>query len=312
MNNSNLRKAWPVYNGLTVRLAAVAYGAFAALMILAPIPSAKADTLNGPNDPHWLEWRPADQSAFDKVFNDTLANAKANLATHINKGSDDIWNWGDSKTLNEVDVKENGQDRMLCYFPGSDLKYGRCWGNHGVIMDTVDASQQPPHYVAMAKNWAEVQSLPLVAKLSPTAPVPAPAPAPTAPVPALAVIPNVVPFSFNADGGMSVAAMVGGVPTIMTVDTGASLSVVPTAVADQLIASGQATEDKPYEFKMADGSPRKERIIVVKTMTVGTQTRTNVPFAVSPDGGMSLLGMPVLGSFGRFSVDIAKLQLTLG
>jgi hypothetical protein len=45
---------------------------------------------------------------------------------------------------------------------------------------------------------------------------------------------------------------------------------------------------------------------------LGNHFRSDVVFGVAPNEGGSLLGLPALGSMGKFSIDMAKLELTVG
>ncbi len=130
----------------------------------------------------------------------------------------------------------------------------------------------------------------------------APAPAPYTPAPTSAPAPAPAPTpAYNPGGGDAVV-----------LDTGAEMSSVNATFANQLIMSGQAVELAPLEFTMANGSKEMERVISVKSLTIGSHTRTNVSVSVSKDGGMTLLGLPVLNAIGKFTIDAGSNQLIFG
>jgi predicted aspartyl protease len=120
-----------------------------------------------------------------------------------------------------------------------------------------------------------------------------------------------VPIVLGADDAVHVMVTLGGMTVDMVLDTGAALSSIPAAIADQLIAAGQARELDPMQMGMADGSAHPMRTISINTLTIGSHTRTNVKVVVS-DNGMSLLGLPVLNAIGKFSIDAVGGQLTFG
>jgi hypothetical protein len=55
------------------------------------------------------------------------------------------------------------------------------------------------------------------------------------------------------NGAMHVVAVLGDKPVDMVLDTGAVVSSISTTLANQLIASGQATEAQPHQFILANG-----------------------------------------------------------
>jgi predicted aspartyl protease len=113
-----------------------------------------------------------------------------------------------------------------------------------------------------------------------------------------------------AGHAIHITVVVGGESTDMILDTGAPITLVTPALANSLINSGQATELQPIEVTMANGSKEMERVISVRSLTIGSHTRTNV--SVSESDGMQLLGLPVLSAIGRFSIDSVAGELTFG
>jgi hypothetical protein len=253
----------------------------------------------------WFGWRPHDEAEFNAFYDRTLNAAKAaNVTAKLRcaeKPCVNLWYW--SGTLGDTKILDYPVDgvKWLCYRSISNPSYARCWSSKGAISVSNDADAKPLHYTTVSTGWSQGpdNAQPFVA---------APAPK-TDPPPAPAV--EAIELTY-ALGMIHVAASVGGMPLTLAVDTGASESAIPTRIADQLIAKGEAIETASNKYVMADGTVREERRIIVKTMMLGAHTLNNVTVGVSPDGGMSLLGLPELGSMGRFSIDLAKRQLTLG
>jgi predicted aspartyl protease len=63
---------------------------------------------------------------------------------------------------------------------------------------------------------------------------------------------------------------------------------------------------------MADNTTRDTRTILIDRVVIGGKIITNVRAYVAPDGSDMLLGMGVLGRFGKFSIDTVNGRLTLG
>jgi predicted aspartyl protease len=116
------------------------------------------------------------------------------------------------------------------------------------------------------------------------------------------------------NGGMFVAASIGGQAVTMQVDTGANGCTIPESLANALIASGQATELDESSAQLADGSRRYHRNVSVTSLGVGDHWRSNVPMMVAPDGSTPLLGLPVLlvNGNGKFTIDAVNRQIVFG
>jgi hypothetical protein len=143
---------------------------------------------------------------------------------------------------------------------------------------------------------------------------PAPAPAPyTAPLNTYqADNGDAVPFTYD-NGAMFVAAAIGGRPVTMQVDTGANACTIPEALANELIASGQATELQQSSSELADGQFHTFRHISVSMLVVGNHWGKDIQMTVMPSG-TPLLSLPVLLSSGngKFTVDAVKRKITFG
>lgn len=122
---------------------------------------------------------------------------------------------------------------------------------------------------------------------------------------------DVVPFSM-INQAMHVTVNVGGASVDMAVDTGAGITQITESFANNLLAYGQAREVTPSITTIADGSSRIERRIIVSSLTLGSHTCTNVLMVVAPDRAMMLLGLPVLNSIGKFTIDANNSRLIFG
>jgi hypothetical protein len=118
---------------------------------------------------------------------------------------------------------------------------------------------------------------------------------------------SAIPF-INHRGAMAVNVLVGGHAVQMILDTGATISSIPSALADQLIAEGHATEGRGGDVTFADGSSHHERAVVVDAVTIGNHTRSQVEMTVLD--GEPLLGLPLLKAIGNFSIDAQHDVLT--
>jgi predicted aspartyl protease len=143
------------------------------------------------------------------------------------------------------------------------------------------------------------------APTSPPAPAPAPAPTPAAG-------PDAVPFTYD-NGAMFVAASIGGRPVIMQVDTGANVCTINEALADELIASGQAKDLGQTSGSLATGGSYTTREISVSMLVVGNHWGKDIHMTVMPRG-TPLLSLPILLSSGngKFTVDAVNRKIIFG
>ena len=112
-------------------------------------------------------------------------------------------------------------------------------------------------------------------------------------------------------GGLqSVNVTTGSTTTSMFVDSGCATMSITTALADKLIANGEAVEAGSAEFTMADGRKSTAREITIHRLVLGGRMLTEVRADVG--GGVQLLGIGVLRRFGRFTIDLNARQLILG
>ena len=118
-----------------------------------------------------------------------------------------------------------------------------------------------------------------------------------------------VPF-VRARGAMIVEGEVNGVPARFVVDTGASVVVIPPAIA---AAAGIATRGAPRARMETAGGAVSVPLVRVRRLVVGPLVREDVQAAVqrvSREADLGLLGMSVLGAY-RVEVDQARGVLRL-
>jgi clan AA aspartic protease (TIGR02281 family) len=125
--------------------------------------------------------------------------------------------------------------------------------------------------------------------------------------------PTSVPI-WSPDWGKSYSTKVtlGGYDVDMTIDTGATSMAVPRDLAEKLLSSNAAVASEPISVKMANGQADNENTIVIGTVKIGDRVLHDVPSFVVPNGGITLLPLPVLAHMGSFTLDTANLKLTFG
>ena len=131
------------------------------------------------------------------------------------------------------------------------------------------------------------------------------APAPTYTSPASMRL----PIMFG-NSGAYVAVSIGTIAANMLVDTGATGMTVSASIADQLIASGQATSAPSETVTLAGGVKQEFRQVNISSVTVGGHVVNNVHAGVTPDGSDMLLGLSVLAKVsGKFAINVANSTL---
>jgi clan AA aspartic protease (TIGR02281 family) len=114
-----------------------------------------------------------------------------------------------------------------------------------------------------------------------------------------------LPIMFG-NSGAYVAVSIGTIAANMLVDTGATGMTVSASIADQLIASGQATERPSETVTLAGGIKQAFRQVNISSVTVGGHVVNNVHAGVTPDGSDMLLGLSVLAQVApKFAINIA-------
>jgi predicted aspartyl protease len=82
------------------------------------------------------------------------------------------------------------------------------------------------------------------------------------------------------------------------IDTGATSLTVTEPFAQKLLAQGFAHEGPGETVKLADGSERDGRTVIIGTVTIGSHVLRDVCAGVTPDGADMLLGLPLLTRSG--------------
>ena len=109
-------------------------------------------------------------------------------------------------------------------------------------------------------------------------------------------------------GGQNYALLsIDGIKQNFLLDTGASMSSVPSSFIDQLVKKGYITPEihfiKHEQFRIADGSTIKGGIWRIPKIKIGNETIYNVEFSsVSSGNTPFLLGMSTLERLGNYSI----------
>jgi len=109
-------------------------------------------------------------------------------------------------------------------------------------------------------------------------------------------------------GGQNYALLtIDGIKQKFLLDTGASMSTVPSDFIDQLIKKGYITPEihfiKHEQFRIADGNIIKGGIWRIPKIKIGSETIYNVEFSsVSSKNAPFLLGMSTLERLGNYSI----------
>lgn len=99
-----------------------------------------------------------------------------------------------------------------------------------------------------------------------------------------------------------------------TVDSGASVVVIPNNVFSKLTNSGAIKQSDIIgqgTFTLADGSKVTSTIFVIRELEVGTTAISNVLAGVTPEGSVSLLGESFLSRFKSWMIDNYSHELVL-
>jgi hypothetical protein len=101
--------------------------------------------------------------------------------------------------------------------------------------------------------------------------------------------------------------------TSMLIDTGADGMSLSPAIADALIAAGDASEAGTEPVTFADGTTVIQRRIVINRVQVGQHVLHSVVATVNATNqGLMLLPFPILNEMGKFTIDTAKGKLIFG
>ena len=119
-----------------------------------------------------------------------------------------------------------------------------------------------------------------------------------------------------AEGGTYlVPVQINGVLTLrFTVDSGAADVTIPADVVMTLYRTGTIRDEDfigTQKYQLADGSIINSRTFRIRSLTVGTQTLTDVKGSVADVQGSLLLGQSFLSRFRSWAMDNEKHELVL-
>jgi clan AA aspartic protease (TIGR02281 family) len=114
-------------------------------------------------------------------------------------------------------------------------------------------------------------------------------------------------------GGYTIAGRVNDAVTVTFVlDTGASDVSIPVEAARELERAGKPVESLgAATYVMADGSKIRKRRVLLREVTVGGQTVSNVTASIAPPGSPPLLGQSFLSKFASWTLDNERNLLVL-
>ena len=140
--------------------------------------------------------------------------------------------------------------------------------------------------------------------------------APAAPSPAVPPVmqPAVSEVGLLTNGGVKHVRGVAGSETaiLFVLDSGASSVQIPRATAGQLALEGALIPTgRQATFIDANGGKTLEPIYILRSLTVGERTVTNVICNVT-EAGEPLLGQSFLSKLNSWSIDNARQMLVLG
>jgi predicted aspartyl protease len=110
-----------------------------------------------------------------------------------------------------------------------------------------------------------------------------------------------------------VSGIINGMATDFTVDTGADVTQITPAFAEQLLRQGRLTQADyrgTHSFRMADGHlSAPQQMVILHSVTIGGRTANNV---VATIASPALLGQTFLRHFGSYMIDNRRGVLVLG
>jgi clan AA aspartic protease (TIGR02281 family) len=114
-------------------------------------------------------------------------------------------------------------------------------------------------------------------------------------------------------GGYLIAGRVNDAVTVAFVlDTGASDVSIPENVARELERAGKPVESLGTgTYVLADGSKVRKRRVLLREVTVGGQTVSNVAASISATGSPPLLGQSFLSKFASWTLNNERSALVL-
>jgi hypothetical protein len=117
---------------------------------------------------------------------------------------------------------------------------------------------------------------------------------------------------YSTDTRAELDVSFGSLTARFVIDTGAQGMSLTTGLARQLLSRGEARLGPSRKWCGYDGACSWHETIVIRRLSIGSHTITDVLAVVAGDGAMDLLPFPVLNRFGKFSIDTAVGELVFG
>jgi hypothetical protein len=119
---------------------------------------------------------------------------------------------------------------------------------------------------------------------------------------------DTVPLKPYRNGkAVRVEVLVGGEPLTMLLDTGATISQIPQALADRLVATGRARITGTARVLLASGMIHTTPVVEIDSLILGQHAVRQVRATVA--AGDALLSFPVVDGIGPFTIDTRASQL---
>ena len=201
--------------------------------------------------------------------------------------------------------------------PEATKRYGQYRATHDAVDLTVGSDQMKLHMASdLSLSWElnATQGTMQCMKGSDDKPTwwTDPAPAPQPPV-AQGSAHDSMPITLVGTKVIAPVILGGSLAVDMMIDTGCTDLAITQSIADQLLASGQATYGEDVEYTLADGSKHINKTLNIETVSIGGHVLHNVHAGIGEEGGMLLLGFTVLQQISpKFSIDSAAGVLTFG
>jgi clan AA aspartic protease (TIGR02281 family) len=132
-------------------------------------------------------------------------------------------------------------------------------------------------------------------------------------LPALPAPAETIQLRKHPGGGYLIAARINDAVTVnFVLDTGASDVSIPENVARDLERAGKPVEALGTgTYVLADGSRVRKRRVLLREVTVGGQTVSNVTASIAQPGSPPLLGQSFLSKFASWTLDNERSVLVL-
>jgi predicted aspartyl protease len=247
--------------------------------------------------PEWHDYQPKTPREFQQTYHYLVDQAKAaglkseRVCFPNHCIIDFVWfdNPGEGALMfaNTVYKDDNSEEQRICYNPKVGDHKQRCIFSDGQIVDEALRGDKWEVATRIRDSYPDGSA------------------APTATLGG-----GDVPFTM-VNGAMQVQVVFGDKTVDMMIDTGANTCSLPEGVVNAMVAAGFAKESQGGKVLLADGSEHAERRVIVKSLTLGGHTSSDVLIGVAPEGSPPLLCLPILTAIGKFTIDGANHKLTL-